>query len=148
MNLEDHLGDIIRKARAMSNVSTAAAAQAAGLTEAELTALEDSGQVAKKTDFTKLAPLIGLHPQKLQSIAEGWLPSEKHLSKWPELRPLATAAEGITVNCYLVWDEISREAALFDTGWMQPRPWICFQKISSSYGICFSRTRTRTISPE
>jgi len=117
MNLEDHLGDIIRKARAMSNVSTAAAAQAAGLTEAELTALEDSGQVAKKTDFTKLAPLIGLHPQKLQSIAEGWLPSEKHLSKWPELRPLATAAEGITVNCYLVWDEISREAALFDTGW-------------------------------
>jgi len=36
----------------MSNVSTAAAAQAAGLTEAELTALEDSGQVAKKTDFT------------------------------------------------------------------------------------------------
>src|SRR6266446_404573 len=117
MNLEDHLGDIIRKARAMSNVSIAVAAQAAGLTEAELAALEESGQVAKKLDYQKLAPLIGLHPKKLQSIAEGWLPSEKDLSKWPELRPLATAAEGITVNCYLVWDEISREAALFDTGW-------------------------------
>ena len=117
MNLEDHLGDIVRKARAMSNVSMAAAAQAAGLTEPELAALEDSGQVAKKLDYTKLAPLIGLHPQKLQSIAEGWLPSEQNLSKWPGLRPLATAAEGITVNCYLVWDEISREAALFDTGW-------------------------------
>ena len=113
MNLEDHLGDIIRKARAMSNVSMAAAAQAAGLNETELAALEDSGQVAKKPDYTKLAPLIGLQPQKLQSIAEGWLPSEKDLRKWPELRPLATAAEGITVNCYLVWDEISREAALF-----------------------------------
>jgi len=117
MNLEDHLGDIIRKARAMSNVSAAAAAEAAGLTEAELAALEDSGQVAKKPDYTKLAPLIGLHSQKLQSIAEGWLPAEKDLHKWPEFRPLATAAEGITVNCYLVWDEISREAALFDTGW-------------------------------
>src|SRR5216683_2066743 len=54
---------------------------------------------------------------QLQSVAEGWLPSEKDLHKWPEFRPLATAAEGITVNCYLVWDEISREAALFDTGW-------------------------------
>ena len=117
MNLEDHLGDIIRKARAMSNISTAAAAQAAGLTEAELAALEDSGQVAKKPDFATLASLIGLHSEKLQSIAEGWLPAEKDLGKWPELRPLATAAEGITVNCYLVWDEISREAALFDTGW-------------------------------
>jgi len=23
----------------------------------------------------------------------------------------------MTVNCYLVWDEVSREATLFDTGW-------------------------------
>src|SRR5258706_1347205 len=117
MNLEDHLGDIIRKARAMSNVSTVTAAQAAGLTEAELAALEESGQAAKKPDYEKLASLIGLHPEKLQSIADGWLPRDKDLGKWPELRPLATAAEGITVNCYLIWDEITREAALFDTGW-------------------------------
>src|SRR5262249_16480878 len=25
--------------------------------------------------------------------------------------------EGTTVNCYLIWDEVTREAALFDTGW-------------------------------
>src|SRR2546425_10904426 len=117
MNLEDHLGDIIRKARAMSNVPAAAAARAAGLTEAELAALEESGQNAKKADFEKLGSLIGLNPGKLQSIAAGWLPAQKDLSTWRELRPLATAAEGITVNCYLVWDEVSREAALFDTGW-------------------------------
>ena len=41
MNLEDHLGDIIRKARAMSNVSATAAAKAAGLTETDLAALEE-----------------------------------------------------------------------------------------------------------
>ena len=27
-----------------------------------------------------------------------------------------TTSEGTTVNCYLVWDEVSRAAALFDTG--------------------------------
>jgi|ERR1044071_845789 glyoxylase-like metal-dependent hydrolase (beta-lactamase superfamily II) len=117
MNLEDHLGDIIRKARAMSNVSAAAAAQAAGLSEAELGALEESGQVKKQPDYAKLAVLIGLNAAKLESIAQGWQPSQKDLGRWPELRPLTTAGDGITVNCYLIWDEVSREAALFDTGW-------------------------------
>ena len=117
MNLEDHLGDIIRKARAMSNVSTGAAAQAAGLSEAELAALEESGQVSKQPDFAKLAALIGLHPRKLESIAKGWLPVEKDINAWRELRVLSTFSDGITVNAYLVWDEVSREAALFDTGW-------------------------------
>jgi glyoxylase-like metal-dependent hydrolase (beta-lactamase superfamily II) len=117
MNLEDHLGDIIRKARAMSNVSASDAAKAAGLTEPELSALEESGQSAKKPDFNKLGALIGLHSGKLESIARGWLPAEKGLNVWRELRVLTTAGDGITVNCYLIWDEVSREAALFDTGW-------------------------------
>ncbi len=117
MNLEDHLGDIIRKARAMSNVSATAAAKAAGLTEAELAALEDSGQMTKRANFVALAGLIGLHAGKLEAIADGWLPAEKDVGIWRELRSFTTTAEGIAVNCYLVWDEVSREAALFDTGW-------------------------------
>jgi hydroxyacylglutathione hydrolase len=121
MNLEDHLGDIIRKARAMSHVSASAAAQAAGLTEADLTALEESGQAPKKPDLSALAQLIGLAPAKLEGIATGWLPAEKDLSPWRELRCITTTADGMAVNCYLVWDEVSREAALFDTGW-EARP--------------------------
>jgi len=117
MNLEDHLGDVIRKARAMSNISPVAAAKAAGLTEQELAALEDSGSSAKKPDFDELGELIGLNPAKLKSLAAGWVPSQKDLSTWPVLHQLSTSAEGITVNCYLIWDEASREAALFDTGW-------------------------------
>jgi hydroxyacylglutathione hydrolase len=38
------------------------------------------------------------------------------LSQWRELRVFTTADDGLTVNCYLVWDEVTREAALFDTG--------------------------------
>ena len=90
MNLEDHLGDIIRKARAMSNVDLAAAAKAAGLTEAELAALEDSGTAAKPLNFASLAGLIGLDAGKLESIAKGWAPTEKVLSTWQELRVFTT----------------------------------------------------------
>lgn len=117
MNLEDHLGDIIRKARAMSKVSAEAAAKAAGLTEEELAALEESGTVKKEPDFVALAKLIGLDAGKLRSIAEGWLPTEKDLSRWREFRAFSTSGGGITVNSYLIWDEVSREAAAFDTGW-------------------------------
>jgi hydroxyacylglutathione hydrolase len=117
MNLEDHLGDIIRKARTMSGVSAQAAATAAGLSEPELATLEESGCVGARPNLAALAPLIGLDGTKLEQIAAGWLPSEKDLSRWPELRCITTSAGGMAVNCYLAWDEISREAALFDTGW-------------------------------
>jgi hydroxyacylglutathione hydrolase len=120
MNLEDHLGDIVRKARAMSAVSAAAAAKAAGLTEAELTALEESGQAPKKANLSALAQSVGLDPGKLEGIAKGWAPGEKDLGTWRELRCLTTTAGGMAVNCFLVWDEVSREAALFDTGWEAP----------------------------
>ena len=74
MNLEDHLGDIISKARDMSNVSAAAAANAAGISEGELAALEESGKAPGKMNYAALAPLIGLNAAKLEGIAKGWLP--------------------------------------------------------------------------
>jgi glyoxylase-like metal-dependent hydrolase (beta-lactamase superfamily II) len=116
MNLEDHLGDIIRKARAMNNVSAFAAANAANISETELSALEQSGHLAKKINFTALAQLVGLNPAKLEAVANGWLPAPKDLSGWHEIRVFTTTGEGLAVNCYLVWDEVTRDAALFDTG--------------------------------
>ena len=116
MNLEDHLGDIIRKARAMDNVSFSAAANAAGVSETELSAIEESGLLTKKINFTALAQLIGLNPAKFEAIANGWLPSQKDLSIWREIRVITTSANGLSVNCCLVWDEVTRDAALFDTG--------------------------------
>ena len=117
MTLEDHLGDVIRKARAMSNINATDAARAGTMTEGELANLEESGLVKGSPNFDALAALIGLDAQKLKKLADGWKPSEKDLSLWRELRVISTTAEGITVNCYLIWDEVSREAALFDTGW-------------------------------
>jgi glyoxylase-like metal-dependent hydrolase (beta-lactamase superfamily II) len=117
MQLEDHLGDIIRKARTMSGATAPAAAAAAGLSEAELSALEETGNLSgQKINFAALAKVIGLNPQKLEGIVAGWLPAAPDLALWHELRVFTTAGDGLTVNCYLVWDEVTRDAALFDTG--------------------------------
>jgi hydroxyacylglutathione hydrolase len=118
MNLEDHIGDIVRKARAMSGVSAEAAAKAAGLSGEELAALEETGLVRGRPDLRALAGSIGLHGGKLEAVAGGWTPAEKDLGVWRELRCVTTHSQGMDVHCYLVWDEVSLDAALFDTGWV------------------------------
>jgi glyoxylase-like metal-dependent hydrolase (beta-lactamase superfamily II) len=44
------------------------------------------------------------------------MPAKVDLSTWRELRQITTT-KAYAVNAYLVWDEVTREAALFDTGW-------------------------------
>ena len=77
MNLEDHLGDILRKARAMSTVSAAAAAAAAGIAENELAALEETGRLETKINFTALAPVLGLNAARLFKLD---VPAHQRLS--------------------------------------------------------------------
>src|SRR5580658_2156192 len=117
MTLEDHLGDILRKGREACGAAALVAAQAAGLSEADYQALEESGRVSAPVRFQALGQAVGLNGVKLERIAKGWLPAPRDLSLWRELRQITTTANGLTVHCYLVWDEVSREAALFDTGW-------------------------------
>jgi glyoxylase-like metal-dependent hydrolase (beta-lactamase superfamily II) len=117
MTLEDHLGDIVRKGRMASNVTPADAAAAAGVSESDLGQLEESGKTQKAFKWAELGKKIGLNGTKLEKIAKGWLPKNPDLSTWREIRRFTTTANDLTVNCYLIWDEVSREAALFDTGW-------------------------------
>jgi hydroxyacylglutathione hydrolase len=116
MQLEDHIGDIIRKARQAANASKEAIAQAGGLSVSELEQLEDSGEISKEPNYDRIAALIGLNGSKLARIAKGWSPGKIDTSLWREVRQITTA-QRLTVNCFLVWDEVTREAALFDTGW-------------------------------
>ena len=116
MNLEDNLGDVIRKAAKAATVSHEAAALAAGLSIEELNAVVQTGQPNAKTNYAALAKALKLNASKLEGIAQGWTPAPKDTSAWREFRMITTEGDGMTVNCYLVWDEITREAALFDTG--------------------------------
>jgi glyoxylase-like metal-dependent hydrolase (beta-lactamase superfamily II) len=117
MALEDHVGDILRKARLMARVEAPAAAAAAGLTEAELSKLEESGTITRRPNFSALGRLLALDATKLERVAGGWEPRPTDLSRWRGLRQFSTTQNGNTVHCYLVWDDLTREAALFDTGW-------------------------------
>ena len=117
MILEDHLGDILRKARVSAKVSGEVAAKAADLSEIELSDLEKSGVVPRVPNYKALAEQLHLHPAKLERIATGWMPLPHDTGLWREMRVIQTTRGGNTVNCFLVWDEVSREAALFDTGW-------------------------------
>jgi glyoxylase-like metal-dependent hydrolase (beta-lactamase superfamily II) len=116
MNLEDHVGDVIRKSRAMLGASAEAAAKAAGLGAEELATLEDSGKCPRKPDYHALAPLLKLDGTKLEALANGWLPAPTDTGTWREFRQITSTRGGNTVHCHLVWDEVTREAALFDTG--------------------------------
>ena len=71
MNLEDHIGDIIRKARAMSGVAASAAASAAQISETQLSDLEETGKTGAKINFSELGKILALHPNKLEAIANG-----------------------------------------------------------------------------
>ncbi|HEY2329346.1 MAG TPA: MBL fold metallo-hydrolase [Verrucomicrobiae bacterium] len=116
MQLEDHAGDILRKACNMNHIPVSAAARAAGISEGELAAFQETGRSAQKINFAALAKVAGLDPQKFADIVNGWQPSPKNLRRWREIRVITSAGEGLTVNCFLVWDKTTRAAALFDTG--------------------------------
>lgn len=116
VNLEDSLGDILRKARISNQVSAEAAAQAAGLAVADYERLEDSGAAPVGLRFDPLAGLLTLSGPRLAALAQGWRPQPVDLARWQALEVITTAGEGMTVNAFLIWDPASRAAALFDTG--------------------------------
>jgi glyoxylase-like metal-dependent hydrolase (beta-lactamase superfamily II) len=116
MNLEDHLGDIVRKARQMTHTEPDAAAVAGGISSTQLSELESTGRIPAGISWTALGAKLNLDGHRLDRIAKGWLPAPKDLSTWRELRVITTSDGEMSVNSYLVWDEVSREGALFDTG--------------------------------
>ncbi len=116
MALEDHIGDICRKARIQTKTSMEEAIAVAAVDEASLHAFETDGMEASSVNVVALAELLELDVAKAERIAGGWEPASVDLNLWQELR-MVTTSEGFEVNSFLVWDEQSRVAALFDTGW-------------------------------
>lgn len=116
MTLEDHAGDIVAKSRAMRKISPEDAATAAGWTPQQLGEFEQTGRCAQTPDWPRLGGLLDLNPARLERVAGGWVPEAPDLSGWRELRQFTTQGNSMSVHAYLVWDEVTREAAIFDTG--------------------------------
>lgn len=117
MQLEDHVGDILRKARTGGGFTAEQAAAWAGLSVEAYQRLEREGAGAGEADLGRVAARLALNGERLAALAAGWCPEPRELGQWRELRRLSTTRGGNTVHCYLVWDEVTRAAAVFDTGW-------------------------------
>jgi len=116
MSLEDHIGDVCRKARLQTETPIAEAASMAGLTEAQLKEWETEGKIQATVNVPALAERLGLDAAKAVRVAKGWEPQGVDISRWSELR-VVTTAEGFEVNSFMAWDVGTRVAAIFDTGW-------------------------------
>ena len=116
MNLEDSIGDILRKSRNSTQTSEADAAAAGGVTLAAYQEFERTNRAPAGLDWVTLGRRLTIGGLRLKAQHDGWLPADPDLSAWREFRMITTAGDDMTVNAYLVWDEVTREAALFDTG--------------------------------
>lgn len=116
MNLEDSIGDILRKARTSTQTSAEAAAHAAGLALADYQALEISSVAPGGIEWARLGRQLQIDGPRLQRQHDGWRPAPAQVARWRELRVVTTAGDDMTVNAFLVWDEVTRDAAAFDTG--------------------------------
>jgi glyoxylase-like metal-dependent hydrolase (beta-lactamase superfamily II) len=131
MPLEDHVGDILRKARLMAGADAQSVAAVAAISDGDWLRLEESGSGLDRLDLRAAAGRLELDAERLRRIASGWEPEPVGLGRWRELRQFSTTQGGNTVHCYLVWDEVTREAALFDTGWDSTAPlqWVVDQRL-------------------
>ena len=116
MSLEDHIGDVCRKARLQTRTPIEDASSASGLTESQLQEWETEGVIEVPVNVAALAERLGLDAAKALRVVSGWVPQTVDITRWSELRVVITE-EVFEVNSFMAWDAELRVAAIFDTGW-------------------------------
>jgi hydroxyacylglutathione hydrolase len=110
--LEDSYSDIIGKAMRGLRIDEAGLAAQAGLGVEEIQSLCNGTFIPAHAQ--KIAPVLGLNFSALEALAEKrYLPAAIALDG---LALFNTPFEDMTVNAYLIWDPVSKDAAVFDTG--------------------------------
>lgn len=110
--LEDNFADILGKALRGKDLSTPAAAKSAGLSEAAVDLLL-AGQFDPPATRA-LATVLQLNGEALVRLARG--DYRPHVDCPLALVAASTPYGDLSVNAYILWDEESRDAAIFDTG--------------------------------
>jgi glyoxylase-like metal-dependent hydrolase (beta-lactamase superfamily II) len=110
--LEDTFADIIGKSQRGLKLGDADLAGRAGISESDLTAAKNGAFHA--ATIRALAPVLGLNTEALLAVGAGtYKPAEISLRG---LEAFNTPFEDMTVNNYVIWDDVTKEAAAFDTG--------------------------------
>ena len=116
--LEDEFGDIIGKARRGQNLSHNEIATAAGITEAELTRMEQYTLKPTETQVFRLAEILNLDGAKLLDIAkEQWEPKipQQVGDAALEVVTISAPVGGWPVNAYLLICKVTDAVAIIDT---------------------------------
>ncbi len=112
IELEDFHEDIIGKASRGLGFGKAKLAAVAGISHDRLENVLCGG--VEEEVILKVAPALGLDAQKLLvSARKEWRPAEVDLDG---LFQANTPYHDMRVNAFLIWDEDSRKAVVFDTG--------------------------------
>lgn len=112
ISLEDNFEDVLGKALRGTGIADGVLEFLTGVPEETIAKLKD-GEFEEDA-LRKVASPLGLDADTLVERAkEAWTPEPVDLEG---LCQYNTVYDDMTVNNYLVWDPISREAALFDTG--------------------------------
>jgi hydroxyacylglutathione hydrolase len=110
--LEDRLSDVLGKAARGLSLNPAALSEKTGLAESDiLSALEGN---ASASILAKLGPALQLHAPSLEALSvDAIRPDPVDIEG---VAGFNTPFDDMTVNSFLIWDPISRDAAAFDTG--------------------------------
>lgn len=110
--LEDAYNDVLGKALRGTGKSPAEIAAASGASVEQIRAVIDGRFDA--AIVRAIAVPLGLAPDRVVALGEGaYAPAPVGLEG---LRQFNTPFDDMTVNAYLVWDPVSKAAAIFDTG--------------------------------
>jgi glyoxylase-like metal-dependent hydrolase (beta-lactamase superfamily II) len=111
--LEDHFSDIISKAQRGLAISDSSLASRSDLSVETLQQLRAG--VFDPAAAEAVAPALGLDAKALLDIGQNaYAPAE--IGPFEGLAQFNTPFGDMTVNAYLAWDPVTREAVAFDTG--------------------------------
>ena len=116
--LEDEFGDIIGKARRGQNMSQSETAAAVGITESDISRMEQYTLKPTEAQVYKIAEVLNLDGAKLLDIAnETWEPSpiEAHDNTVLKVITVSAPVGGWPVNAYILVCKSTDEAAIIDT---------------------------------
>ncbi|MBI4025482.1 MAG: MBL fold metallo-hydrolase [Verrucomicrobia bacterium] len=114
--LEDAWNDVLGKAVRGTGIDEKNLAASANIIPSQLKSIL-GGERPSEDTLRRLAIAVGLRPGPFLDLAfQRYQPAPFDAARWPGVVQVPTRYMDMIVNSYLVWDAVSREAALFDTG--------------------------------
>jgi hydroxyacylglutathione hydrolase len=113
IGLEDAYVDILNKVQRGLRLSIEDLADRTGLSPQRVKEVKDG--LVDEDAIRKLAFALNLHSPSLVNLAkDAWYPQD--IDAFPGLAMFTTWYGDMTVNAFIIWDPVTKEAASFDTG--------------------------------